>query len=174
MTQAPNLLFFLSDNHNRDVLGCYGHGIVRTPTLDGLAARGARFENAYCSSSLCVPSRASIATGRFPHQTGYWDNVIAYDGRVPSWMHRLRDAGYDTVSIGKLHYRSTEDDNGFAEEIVPLHIVDGVGGLVGLLRWNEPPKTGFFDLYDKRSGVGETEYQDYDRKITAEAVILRS
>ncbi|HYC48018.1 MAG TPA: sulfatase-like hydrolase/transferase [Burkholderiales bacterium] len=174
MTRPANLIFFLSDNHNRQVTGCYGHGIVRTPTLDKLAARGVRFENSYCASTLCVPSRASLATGRYVHQNGCWDNAIAYDGKIPGWMHRLRDSGHHVAAIGKLHFRSGDDDNGFSEEIMPMHLHEGKGAVRNLLRGfgNEPACTdgGRWKLYAERSGVGETHYQDYDRKITAKTI----
>lgn len=174
MKQPANLIFFLSDNHNRQVAGCYGHPIVKTPTLDRLAARGVRFANSYCASALCVPSRASLATGRYVHQNGCWDNAIAYDGKIPSWMHRLRGQGHTVVSIGKLHYRSSEDDNGFTDELLPMHLHDGKGAIRNLLRGYdaELPATdgGRWKLYTERSGAGETHYQDYDRQITAKAV----
>ena len=174
MAKRSNLLFFMSDNHNRDVTGCYGHPLVKTPTLDRIAAAGAVFSNAYCASPLCCPARAAIATGRFPHQTGYWDNALAYDGKVTSWMHRLRDAGYAVVSVGKLHFCSADDDNGFTEEIVPMHILDGKGSIQTLLRGYgaEPACTTGkrWDLYFKRSGVGTTHYQEYDADITHRAI----
>ena len=168
--KPANQIFFLSDNHNRQVTGCYGHPVVKTPVLDKLAARGARFANSYCASTLCVPSRAALATGRYVHQNGCWDNAIAYDGKIPSWMHRLRAQGHTVVSIGKLHFRSEEDDNGFTEELLPMHLHDGKGAIRNLLRGYdaEPACTdgARWKLYTERSGVGETHYQDYDRKIT--------
>jgi choline-sulfatase len=174
MTVQSNLLFFMSDNHNRDVAGCYGHPLVKTPNIDRIAAAGVRFDNAYCASPLCCPSRAAVATGRFPHQTGYWDNALAYDGKIASWMHRLRDAGYDVVSVGKLHFRSGEDDNGFSEEILPMHILDGKGSVQTFLRAydGEPACTTGkrWELYFKRSGVGSTHYQEYDQDITRNAI----
>ena len=174
MTQPANLIFFQSDNHNRAVSGCYGHAYVKTPNIDRIAAVGVRFENSYSASALCCPARAAIATGRYPHQTGYWDNAIAYDGRVPTWHHRLREQGHTVVAVGKLHYRSQEDDNGFSEEIEPMHLHDGQGAIKNLLRGydEEPPKGdgSFLKLYMDRSGVGETHYQDYDRRITAKAI----
>ena len=124
MPKPYNFIFFQSDNHNRDLLGCYGDPLVKTPNLDRIAQNGVRFTNAYAASALCCPARASIATGRFPHQTRFWDNAIVYDGSVPSWMHRIRESGCEVVSIGKLHYRSSEDDNGFSKEILPMHIVN--------------------------------------------------
>lgn len=170
--KPSNLLFLCSDNHARLMSGCYGNRLVRTPNLDRLAARGVRFANAYTSSPVCCPARAALATGRYPHSTGYWDNCIVYDGRVRSWMHELRDAGYNVVSVGKLHYRSTEDDNGFVREIAPMHIVNGKGAVSILLRWSgdEPINAGQWALHIEKAGVGETAYQDYDRKITSETI----
>ena len=166
--KPENLLFFLSDNHARSAMGCSGNPLIQTPALDALAASGTRFANAYTASPLCCPARASIATGRFPFQTGYWDNAIVYDGRVPSWMHRLRDAGADVVSVGKLHFRSSEDDNGFSQELAPMHILNAKGGVSTLLRWSdeEPVNRGQWELYLEQSGVGHTHYQEYDVEIS--------
>ncbi|MCB1744542.1 MAG: sulfatase-like hydrolase/transferase [Gammaproteobacteria bacterium] len=172
MSRARNLIFILTDNHARSMAGCYGHPLVKTPTLDWLAAHGARFRNAYCASPLCCPSRAALATGRFPHQSGYWDNALAYDGRLPTWHHRLRASDCEVSSIGKLHYVSSENDNGFVDELLPMHIVEGRGALIGLLRATEhgvPPRTGPRQMYG-RPRVGEADYQRYDRDITAAAV----
>ena len=80
-----NVLFIMSDEHSREIAGCYGNPFVGTPNLDALAARGVVFENAYCNSPICVPSRASLATGEYVHRTGYWDSAAPYDGRVLSW-----------------------------------------------------------------------------------------
>lgn len=172
MNERANLLFFMSDNHNRDILGCYGHPIVRTPNLDRIAARGVRFTDAYTASPLCCPARAALATGRFPCRTGYWDNAIVYDGRVPSWMHRLREGGYDVASVGKLHFRSGEDDNGFSEEILAMHIHGAKGGVSMLMRGHDEERVnvGQWELYAERHGVGSAPYQDYDRDITAAAI----
>jgi choline-sulfatase len=164
-----NILFILSDEHSRRVLGCYGHPMIRTPHLDRLAARGVRFTDAYTNSPICVPARASLATGRYPHQIRFWDNAIAYDGSVPSWHHRLRDAGHEVVSIGKLHFRSAEDDNGFSEEIMPLHINDGIGDPMGWLRDPLPVRKATLRLA-RDAGRGDSSYQDYDTKITGAAV----
>lgn len=170
--KPANLLFFLSDNHARSAMGCSGNPLIQTPTLDALAARGTRFANAYTASPLCCPARASIATGRFPFQTGYWDNAIVYDGRVPSWMHRLREAKSEVVSIGKLHFRSGEDDNGFSQEIAPMHILNAKGGVSTLLRWSdeEPVNRGQWELYLEQSGPGRSHYQEYDAEISRLAI----
>ena len=135
--EPSNLVFILSDEHQRDIAGCYGDRIAITPNIDALAARGTRFTNAYTPCPICVPARAALATGRWVHQTKSWDNAAPYHGEPTSWHHRLRDSGHRVVSIGKLHFRATADDNGFSEEILPLHVLDGIGDLIGMLR--EPP-----------------------------------
>jgi choline-sulfatase len=164
-----NLLFIMSDEHNRRIMGCDGHSMIRTPHMDSLAARGVRFTDAYCNSPICVPSRASFATGRYVHQIGFWDNAIPYDGSVPSWGHRLNQAGHTATSIGKLHFRSADDNNGFTEEIMPLHVVDGEGDLLGLIRDDTPPRKAALKLAEE-AGPGDSSYQRYDERITAAAV----
>ena len=170
--KPANLLFFLSDNHARSAMGCSANPVIQTPTLDALAAGGTRFANAYTASPLCCPARAAIATGRFPFQTGYWDNAIVYDGKVPSWMHRLREAGSEVVSVGKLHFRSSEDDNGFSNELAPMHILNAKGGVSTLLRWSdeEPVNRGQWELYLDQSGPGQSHYQTYDAEISRLAI----
>lgn len=167
--KPANLLFILSDEHSRRVLGCYGHSMIRTPNLDRLAARGTRFADAYTNSPICVPARASLATGRYVHQIRFWDNAIPYDGSVPSWHHRLREAGHEVTSIGKLHFRSDKDDNGFSEEVMPLHVVDGIGDPLGWLRHPPPVRKAALRLATD-AGRGNSSYQDYDDRITAAAV----
>ena len=160
-----NMLFIMCDEHNPRVLGCAGHPMIRTPNLDRLAARGVRFTDAYCNSPICVPSRASFHTGRYVNEIRYWDNAIAYDGRVPTFGHRLRDAGHRVESIGKLHFTSGETDNGFTTEHMPLHIVDTVGDPLGLLRDPPQPRRAALKLATD-AGRGNSSYQDYDQRIT--------
>jgi choline-sulfatase len=163
-----NQLVIMSDEHARTALGCYGHPIVKTPNLDRLAARGTRFENAYCNSPLCVPSRGSMHTGRPVHVVRTWDNAHPYLGDIASWQHQLRAAGRTVVSVGKLHFRREEDDTGFSRQIVPMHLPDGEGQVHGLLRDPLPPPRKGSRLATE-IGAGDTSYQKYDRQITAEA-----
>jgi choline-sulfatase len=166
--EPANLLFILSDEHQRDIAGCYGSRIARTPHLDRLAARGVRFANAYTPCPICVPARGALATGRWVFQCKHWDNAAPYHGEIPSWHHRLRDAGHDVVSIGKLHFRSTDDDNGFSRELLPLHVLDGVGDLIGMLR--EPPSArGSMPALAASAGPGHCHYNDYDGAIAEAA-----
>ena len=104
----PNILLLFSDQHRADAMGCAGDPIIQTPNLDRLAAEGVRFSRAHCNSPLCMPSRASITTGLYPHNHGVLDNGI---GNVlpilPTFMRGLQQAGYYTPGIGKFHYCST-------------------------------------------------------------------
>jgi len=169
--KRANLLILMSDEHNPKFLGAAGHPFVATPNLDALAARGTRFASAYTTCPICVPARAAFAVGRYVHEVGYWDNADAYDGAIPSWHHALREAGHRVVAIGKLHFRGRPgDDHGFSEEIVPMHIVDGIGDVKGLVRENIPKRKGG-DKMAKRAGPGETPYTAYDREIAARAQI---
>ena len=165
---GKNLLIIISDEHRKDIMGCVGHPMVKTPNLDALAARGTVFENAYTPSPMCVPTRASIACGDHVHEIGHWDSATPYNGKTRSWMRHLRDQGVDVTSIGKLHFRSSDDDNGFTEEILPMHVVGGVGWAVGLLRENPPEYNSASELA-KDVGVGDSTYTDYDLAITAAA-----
>lgn len=164
-----NLLIIMDDEHNKKVLGYNGHPIVKTPSLDRLAARSVSFDNAYSSSPICVPARAALATGLYVHDNGCWDNAIAYSGKPRSWAHALRDAGHEVVSIGKLHYGSDAVDGGFTDQIVPMHIEAGVGDLYGLLRDPLPIRHQSADLA-RSIGPGESSYTRYDRDIARRAV----
>ena len=166
--RPPNFLVIISDEHRKDAMGCAWHPLVHTPHLDRLAARGTRFTNAYTSSPMCVPTRAALACGDHVHRTGFWDSATPYDGSASTWMHRVRDAGHELVSIGKLHFRSGEDDNGFSEEILPMHVVGGVGWMAALLREDPPAYDAAAELAAD-SGPGSSSYTDYDLAITAAA-----
>ena len=163
--QPKNLLFIMADEHARGVLGCYGNSVVRTPNLDRLAAAGTRFTNAYTPSPVCVSARASLATGRWVHETGCWSSAEPYDGSIPGWGHRLAAAGHRVASVGKLHYRRAGDPNGFEPEVLPLHVVGGRGWVKGLLRDPLPDYGNSTREFAEQVGRGETGYTLYDRRI---------
>ncbi|HEU0141143.1 MAG TPA: sulfatase-like hydrolase/transferase [Bryobacteraceae bacterium] len=98
----PNILFICSDQHSGAALGANGHGLVRTPNLDRLAAGGVNFRNAYCGSPVCVPGRASLMTGKFASDVGSYCNSTPYNGSEGTWGTRLRQAGYDCWATGKM------------------------------------------------------------------------
>ena len=165
---TENLLILLSDEHNKRMLGVSGHSHVKTPNLDNLANEGVLFQNAYCNSPICVPSRAILATGRYNAEIGYWDNADPYDGKIPSWGHRAVEGNCDAVSIGKLHFLDDQAPTGFSEQINPLNVVGGVGDLLGLIRQELPVRKGAANMA-KDVGSGETTYSNYDKKIAEDA-----
>ena len=164
-----NVLVLMSDEHNPKFMGAAGHPWIQTPHLDRLAARGTRFNSAYTCSPICVPARAAFATGRYVHEIGFWDNADAYDGSVPSWHHVLREAGHTADSIGKLHFRGRPgDDHGFSQEVLPMHIIDGIGDVKGLVRERIPVRRGG-EKMAKLAGRGESTYTRYDEQIASAA-----
>jgi len=104
--KRPNVLFLISDDLNNS-LGCYGHPQTQTPNLDKLAARGVRFERAYCQFPLCGPSRNSMLTGLYPNSTGILSNQQIFRQTIPrhhSLPQAFRLAGYFAARIGKLYH----------------------------------------------------------------------
>ena len=98
---GQNLIVILSDQHTRQAIGAMGHKVVKTPNLDRLAESGTLFRQAYCNAPICVPSRATLATGRYAFEIEKWDNCKPYNGAETSWGHRLAGQGHLAASIGK-------------------------------------------------------------------------
>ncbi len=109
MPDRPNVLFLCSDQHGYRYTGYAGHPTVRTPNLDRLASEGVVFENAYCASPVCTPSRASMLTGVYPSDVGSYCNSTVWDGSHPTWGSLIRDAGYRTWATGKFDLDPAHD-----------------------------------------------------------------
>jgi arylsulfatase A-like enzyme len=110
LTRRPNILFVMTDDHPVSQLSCYGNRILHTPNMDRLATEGARFQNAFCTNSLCAPSRATALTGTYSHVNGVLGNSEARDTKpefirtgLATWPEVLRKSGYKTAVIGKWH-----------------------------------------------------------------------
>ncbi len=158
--KPANLLFILSDQHQAAAMGCAGHPLVHSPNLDRLAESGTRFSNAYTPCAICVPARAALATGQYVHRIGNWDNGLPFDGSAMSWMRRLKESGNQVDSIGKLHFRSAQDDNGFTREIEPLHVVEGIGDPASGIRDGSLIRNSRLGIDE--AGAGPSSYQAYD------------
>jgi arylsulfatase len=103
----PNFVLFIGDDISQADFGCYGHPTIQTPHVDALAAGGFRFTNAYLTTSSCSPTRTSIITGRYPHNTGapeLHQMNSPHLGELPQFPHELRKAGYYTAQAGKWHF----------------------------------------------------------------------
>jgi len=98
---GSNIILIGTDQQRADTIHHGGAHWMRTPNLHRLAGRGVLFRNAFCSAATCVASRAAFYTGLYGHATGIF-GFDRYTGRQ-NWTHRLREAGYRTVSIGKTH-----------------------------------------------------------------------
>ena len=116
--ERPNILLLMSDQHRGDCLGADGNTIVQTPNLDRLAARGVRFRCAYSSTPTCTPARAALLTGMSPWShgmLGYGAVAEHYPVELPQL---LRDAGYYTLGIGKMHWTPQRALHGFHRTIL--------------------------------------------------------
>jgi arylsulfatase A-like enzyme len=105
----PNVLVVITDDQRWDALSCAGHTLLKTPNLDRLAAEGTRFANAFVTTSLCSPSRASMLSGLYAHRHGVFNNFTEYPDTLPSYPKRLREADYETAYFGKWHMGETND-----------------------------------------------------------------
>jgi iduronate 2-sulfatase len=112
--RRPNVLFLIADDLN-NMLGCYGDPLAKTPHIDALAARGVRFERAYCAFPLCGPSRNSMLTGLYPNSTGILTNGQIFRQTIPAQVslpQAFRQAGYFVGRIGKLYHYNVPNSIG--------------------------------------------------------------
>jgi uncharacterized sulfatase len=167
--RAKNVLFIAVDDLNHS-LGCYGHSVVKSPNIDRLAARGIRFDRAYCQFPVCNPSRTSLLTGLRPDTTGVLNNDIAFRSKLPDVVtlpQLFRENGYFTARAGKIfHARTdTDDPKGWDSKFDPKGTSRGkkgrgrnlTGGSVKWCRW--------------LAAEGDDEDQP-DGQIAAEAIDL--
>jgi arylsulfatase A-like enzyme len=116
----PSFLCFITDQQRFDHWGGAGNAAIRTPNLDRLAAGGLVFDRAYVANPLCMPARATLFTGRTPRGHGVRTNGIPLDRSIPTMTGALREAGYRTHGVGKVHLTPFEAPNGYgAEELDP-------------------------------------------------------
>ncbi len=149
-------------------MGNSGHSVVQTPHLDRLAEQSYTFDNAYCNSPICTPSRLSLLTGRYPHQIEAWDLGAIATRQHKTWGDYLTEADYETVLCGRTHFNGTDRLLGFSERL-----------LDDLPRWRStkghPPRRTADDRRGSNShvtecGPGDHEHTQYDRKVTDLAV----
>ena len=169
MTKKPNLLFLFSDQHARHVTGCYGDRLVKTPNLDRLAAGGVTFDNAYCPSPICVPSRMSMLTGRHPSAQDCWTNDDFLASDRATWLHALGAAGYRPHLAGRLHAMGPDQMHGYVTRNVGDHSANYAGiprRDMGPLHQTNDPWRVSVDV----SGAGQSSYQVKDVETTDAAL----
>lgn len=165
LAKRPNVLFLIADDLN-NLLGCYGDPLAKTPNIDKLAARGVRFDRAYCAFPLCGPSRNSLLTGLYPNSTGILTNGQIFRSTIPtqqSMPQAFRLSGYFAGRIGKLYHYNVpnsigtngHDDPGSWEMEINPAGVDRLeefprifsitpGNFGGTLSWYASPKADSF------------------------------
>ena len=107
--RKPNVVVVMTDDQRADCLGVAGHPFLKTPHLDRLANEGARFANAFVTTSLCSPSRASFLSGLYAHAHGVQNNFTDYPANLASYPRALQVAGDQTAYIGKWHMGGQRD-----------------------------------------------------------------
>jgi choline-sulfatase len=142
-------------------MGCAGNPLVSTPHLDEMAEHGVRFTEAYCNSPLCVPSRMSMMTGRFPHEISVYGNGDSLPSDIPTFAHALGIAGYETVLCGRMHFNGIDQRHGFEKRLVGDITPNYPGGPRGPL-----DKTAWrhMESVDK-AGPGTSPVLEYDDAV---------
>lgn len=125
----PNILLIHTDEHRIDCLSAYGNSEIRTPNIDALARDGVLFQNSFCPYPVCTPSRYSLLSGLYVHQHRGWSNRSTLPPGTATFASILRDAGYKTKAVGKMHFTPTYLDLGFNELVLAEQ--DGPG------RWDD-------------------------------------
>jgi len=110
MLEKPNVLHIMTDQQRADTLGVYGSELAATPNIDALAASGVTFGRAYCNNPLCMPSRATVLTGRYPCCSGVRTNGCVASAGQRVLPELLSEAGYQTAAFGKVHYHPAESE----------------------------------------------------------------
>lgn len=168
-TAEPNLLVIMADEHAPMFSSTYGHPIVQTPNLDALAADGVTFDAAYCNSPLCVPSRMSLMTGRYPHEVQAWDNTMPLRSDVPTWAHHARARGYDAVLSGKQHFIGPDQLHGFRAQLAQdLH----ARRRHPIFPWDEGVRNLRGEPWSEidRAGAGTAQHTKVDDAVEAAAI----
>ena len=114
--ERPNILFVMSDDHAAPAISAYSDKLIQTPHIDRLANEGIRFNNAFCTNSICTPSRAVVLTGKHSHRNRVFTLSDTFDGSQQTVSKLLQGAGYYTGMIGKWHLKS--EPTGFDEYAV--------------------------------------------------------
>ncbi len=116
--ERPNIVLIVSDDHGREAVGCYGNGVVKTPSIDALAGDGVRFESAFCTTASCAASRSVILTGLHNHTNRTFGLIHGYNhfsmaAGIKTLPELMNSAGYRTGRVGKKHYQP--------ESMFPFH-----------------------------------------------------
>lgn len=166
----PNILVIMADEHNAKVLGSSGNSIVHTPALDRLARRGVCFDNCYCNSPLCVPSRLSFTAGKYASRVGAWNNSCWLPSDdYPSLPRILNRIGYESFLCGKMHFDRTRR-YGFTDVGRSMNNSTKTGKGGRRAADNLTPKAGISGRFDDFYTAEDSSVLSHDRNVTAGTV----
>ena len=158
------MLIVMSDQHSLRFMGSRGDTLIQTPALDKLASEGVSFNNCYCPSPLCVPSRMSFMTGRLPSGNRVLTNHDSLSSNIPTFAHALGAADYDCRLVGRMHFVGSDQLHGFARR--------DFGDIGSTWPGGTPPDMGSLSNARgnraaelPRSGAGQTSYSRYDQLV---------
>jgi len=114
----PHILMIMSDQHRADAMGCSGDPAIHTPNMDRLAREGVRFTNMYSTTPTCTPARTALLTGLAPWRHGMLGYGRIGEGYAVEMPQAMRDAGYYTLGIGKMHWHPQRHLHGFHRTIL--------------------------------------------------------
>jgi len=170
MTQ-PNFLFIMADQMAAPALPFYGHSVVQAPHLSRLAEKGVVFDNAYCNSPLCAPSRFSMLSGQLPSRIGAYDNAAYFPAEVPTLAHYLRDLGYHTCLSGKMHMVGPDQLHGFEERLTTDIYPSDFGWTPDWENFDDRPSWYHNMLSVVQAGSCRTSNQiEYDEEVAHKSV----
>lgn len=161
-----NVLLIMVDEMDGRKMSCAGWEGMHTPHLDALAERGVLFRNAYSTSPLCVPARASFVSGRHVHQIHCWDNASPFDDSWETFGHRLEQQGVPVTTFGKLDFVQPFQSHGFERSFRPGH--REIGDTCALFRNPMCRRVGARDRLDKAGPEdisGNVDEEVYERSV---------
>ncbi|WP_420434523.1 sulfatase [Candidatus Poriferisocius sp.] len=167
---TPNVLLITTDQHRWDWLGCHGTPGVVTPQLDALAGRGTRITGHVTNSSVCVPARIGLATGRTPLSIGAQSNNDVLDSALPTYYQQLRDAGYKVGVVGKLDLdkgdlqHGPRGDRPKAYRWGFTHPIETLGKILAGLPFPNAP-SGPYNMWLQEQGLWEGFRDDYSARM---------
>ena len=115
--KQPNIIFIMADQVAAQALPMYGHSVVKTPHLTALATESTVFNRAYCNFPLCAPARYAMLSGKLCSRIGAYDNAAEFKSSTPTFVHGLRNKGYQTSLIGKMHFVGADQLHGYEERL---------------------------------------------------------
>ena len=163
----PNIVVIMADQLAPHFTGAYGHKVAKTPHLNALAARGMRFDAAYCNSPLCAPSRFSFMSGQLISRIAAYDNASEFRASVPTFAHYLKALGYRTCLSGKMHFVGPDQKHGFEDRVTTDIYPSDFAWTPDWEAHDERIDKWYHNMQTvKESGVAQTTFQiDYDDEV---------